>query len=311
MADNSKSKTAVEVARALSKAMRAKVDEFNKLEKNEFTPREAGLQVTAALRKKISEHYDHLAQMRKMESEPLVKALGDAAPNMGTRAGAGVKVAPAHVQEPKPKYSMANHVAAKAALKPKAPVQKSLHGLASSTPSNAAVVAPVPAQKKNVFDILSSAQAQPVVSPVLGKADLELKSDDEKNEEKINPALPGAVLPSDKPAKDLNPKKSGTGGEIKKGKKLSKAEASPILSKTFGIKPKLGGKDDASLHMSHGAAMDIKNKKMPAGQQKVKMPSMEEHASRAADLAEFTPKWNKSELMKDMEAMEGYCKAKK
>lgn len=110
---------------------------------------------------------------------------------------------------------------------------------------------------------------------------------------------PEAKLPGDKDPKRQDAKKTGSGGQIKAGKKLKKGE-SPVLAKA-GI-PKLTGKDPASKMMSQhaqiaGSADAMKNKKMPAAQQSMKMPSPQEHAGRADDMASFMPKgkWSKSE----------------
>lgn len=78
-------------------------------------------------------------------------------------------------------------------------------------------------------------------------------------------------------------------------------------------KATMGGKDDMSRQMtSHAmdqAAKDAKNKLMPARQQSFKMPSPQEHASRASSLADFTPAGKFGKAMADLDKkMSGWGK---
>jgi hypothetical protein len=118
-----------------------------------------------------------------------------------------------------------------------------------------------------------------------------------------------AVLPGDAAPKEIEA--SGSGGDVKKGKKLSKAEATEILEKAL---PRMGGKDPASKMMtSHAMAAGAKAAdsgpakimNMPAAQLP-KMPSPSMHASRAAGFADHMPpgRFGKAELMKEMEDMQ-------
>lgn len=103
---------------------------------------------------------------------------------------------------------------------------------------------------------------------------------------------------------------------ISNSSSLSGIKTKSFRPKPLGKGPKLGGIDPASKQMTgHSldmAAKQAKNLKMPAQQQSLKMPSMDEHANRASTLSAFTPKgkFDKNELMKEMVNLEkdGLCK---
>lgn len=145
---------------------------------------------------------------------------------------------------------------------------------------------------------------------VVLKADKELEetSPSEETSETEASREPESVLPSDRPSVSVDAKDTGSGGQIKKGKKMKKSE-SALVKAGF-----LGGKSADSKMMTTQAlsvaSKEAKNKKMPAQQQSMKMPSMEQHAQRADMLGSFMPKgkFDKAALEKDMAELDKFCK---
>jgi hypothetical protein len=92
----------------------------------------------------------------------------------------------------------------------------------------------------------------------------------------------GGPMPTKKMELPSTPEKAN-GGQMKK------AAMPMVKSPVFNMKPKLGGKDPMSMDMTAAAGAAPKAMEAP---KTVKLPSMEEHASRASQFNDFMPKGN-------------------
>jgi hypothetical protein len=125
---------------------------------------------------------------------------------------------------------------------------------------------------------------------------------------KYGPAKPVAK-PAAAPAPETKPPEAkkmelpqtsekANGGQMKKDE-LPMAKGmhpSPVF---HALKPRLGGKDQASQHMTSAASQHAATAGAPAPAPKaVKLPSVEDHAARASQFSDFMPagKFGKSEL---------------
>jgi hypothetical protein len=313
--------TAVEACREISKALKKQLQE-NK--KPVLSPHDAGLKIAKSTLNAIKEYAEQLEKMQAKESgEPLSKAAPSWV-NMGmiddqykaheaadhpytihhdTKAtsptrkfalkhnddghlswhgtlGDAKKAAQKHIAGGIGKSDEAMDVTHKESAVKEAPADKH--------------PAPVPAKKKftkSVFDFNKRSKLETANNPT----DLEMVKPQERDSK-------DALLPTDKdPVKQDEPKQ-GSGGQTRPTKKMMKSESS-VLTKSFKSHAQKMMAQHANIA---GSLQESKNKKMPATQQSMKLPSMSQHAGRAAGFSDFMPsgKFNKADLMKDMEKMD-------
>jgi hypothetical protein len=120
-------------------------------------------------------------------------------------------------------------------------LSKGLHGLPSApTPTNEQMMAQVQAKPKlTVFDILKN-------KGQVAKRELEIESPSEKN---TDPKRPGAILPSDKPAKKQDEKDTGSGGKIMK-KSESPIFKNVVFSQSSSFAPKPMSSEDQTKRLA-------------------------------------------------------------